>query len=192
MDCGPTCLRMVAKYYGRSYTIDRIKQTSGYNKDGVSLLGISEAGEKMGFRTRGARLTYDRLTKEALLPCILHWNQNHFVVMMPRRKWTRGQLIRIADPAKGIITCTRQEFLKGWSGTTTEEGEPAGNVLLLEPTSEFYEGEGDKKQKLSWSLIFRYLDQSRWQIIQVFIALLITALLQSILPFLTQSIVDTG
>jgi len=81
MDCGPTCLRMVAKYYGRHFNTGGIRNMAGYTKEGVSLLGISQTAENIGFRTRAVQLTYKQLIEEAPLPCILHWNQNHFVVL---------------------------------------------------------------------------------------------------------------
>src|SRR5580658_494077 len=96
MDCGPTCLRMVAKHYGKHYNTDGIRQVAGISKAGVSMLGISEAAERMGFRTRGTRLTYDEITKDAPLPCILHWDQSHFVVLIKAGK----NMAKIADPAK--------------------------------------------------------------------------------------------
>lgn len=200
MDCGPTCLRMVAKYYGKHYNTDGIRETAGYGKEGVSLLGISDAAEKMGFRTRGVQLTYKQLITEAPLPCILHWGQNHFVVAHPK-SFPSGRIlsglfsnnkIEIADPAKGLINYTKEEFLQHWISTLNEAGESVGTALLLEPTPEFYKQEGEKENKLSWGLVMQYLRQSKWQIAQVFIALLITSLLQLIFPFLTQSIVDTG
>jgi len=195
MDCGPTCLRMVAKYYGKHYNTDGIREVAGYGKEGVSLLGISEASEKIGFRSRGVQLTFEQLTQDAPFPCILHWNQYHFVVLVNVKEkslFRPDTSITIADPAKGIITYTGKEFLQYWGSTTTAEGEQLGTALLLEPTQKFYEEKGETENKLSWNLIFQYLQQSRWQIIQIFIALLITSLLQLIFPFLTQSIVDTG
>ncbi len=193
MDCGPTCLRMISKYYGKHYNIDRIREIAGYSKEGTSLLGISDAAEKIGFRTRGVQLTFDQLTKEAPLPCILHWDQYHFVVLNSTSKWNiNANVLTIADPAKGIIKFTKDEFLRQWVSTLNEKGEQIGTALLLEPTAEFYKQAGEKENKLSWGLVFQYLQQSRWQIIQVFIALLITSLLQLIFPFLTQSIVDVG
>jgi ATP-binding cassette subfamily B protein len=194
MDCGPTCLKMVAKFYGKHYNTDSIRQTAGFNKEGVSLLGISEAAEKLGFRTRGTQPTYDQITKGVQLPCILHWDQYHFVVMIGvnKRILHKDESITIADPAKGIIRCTKKEFLQRWAQTTTYAGDRAGVALILEPTSRFYEREGEKEHKLTWKPIFQYLQQGRWQIAQIFIALLIGSLLQLIFPFLTQSIVDKG
>ena len=194
MDCGPTCLRMIAKHFGKHYKTESIRETAGYGKEGVNLLGISEAAEKMGFRTRGVKLTFSQLLKDAPLPCILHWNQYHFVVLVSIKKpfFSRNIHILIADPAKGLITYTQEEFLKQWISTSNEEQENVGIALLLEPTPRFYEEKGERENKLSWALVFQYLQQSRWQITQVFIALLITSLLQLVFPFLTQSIVDTG
>lgn len=204
MDCGPTCLRMVAKYYGRHYNADTLRKKAGFSKTGVSLLGISETAEKLGFRTRGVKITTDQL-KEIELPCILHWNQNHFVVLLPfsGRKRGRGMRFKVADPAKGIITYSRSEFESHWLASfsspllagekgTGDEASQNGLALLIEPTPSFYEEEGEKEHKLSWKLILQYLAQSKWQIGQVFIALLIASGIQLIFPFLTQSIVDTG
>ncbi len=196
MDCGPTCLRMVAKYYGKHYNTDGIRQVAGFSKEGVSMLGLSEAAEKQGFRTRGVKLTYGQLTKDAPLPCILHWGQDHFVVLLPlSTPWRGGRGVRAmrpADPAKGIVTLTKDQFIQHWASATEDNGDNVGIALLLEPTPAFYAQEGEKENKLSWGLVLQYLRQSRWQITQVFIALLVTSLLQLIFPFLTQSIVDTG
>ena len=187
MDCGPTCLRMVAKYYGKHYNADTLRQKSGFSKEGVSLLGISETAEKIGFRTRGVQLSLQQL-KGITLPCILHWNQNHFVVLISVSK----NKVKIADPGKGILTYTINEFKMHWLSSESNENEQTGIALLLEPTPSFYEQEGEKERRLSWKLVLQYLTQSKWQITQVFIALIITSLIQLIFPFLTQSIVDTG
>lgn len=187
MDCGPTCIRMVAKHYGKHYNADTLRQKAGFSKAGVSLLGISETAEKLGFRTRGAKLSLKQLS-EIPLPAILHWNQNHFVVLIAISK----NKIKIADPGKGIITCSKKEFSNHWLSSEAEDNEPTGIALLIEPTPTFYEQEEEKERKLSWKLVLQYLAQSHWQISQVFIALIIASMIQLIFPFLTQSIVDTG
>jgi ATP-binding cassette subfamily B protein len=193
MDCGPTCLRMIAKYYGRHYNGNTIRELAGFNKEGVSLLGISEAAEKIGFRTRAVQLTYKQLTREALLPCILHWDHNHFVVLPPppRLPWQRRKVV-IADPGRGRLSYTNKEFIKGWITSISEEGDSVGTAMLLEPTPRFYEEKGEAQIKLSWTLLYRYLRQSRWQLMHVTIALLIGSLLQLVFPLLTESIVDIG
>jgi ATP-binding cassette subfamily B protein len=199
MDCGPTCLRMVAKFYGKHYRTDGIRNTAGFGKEGVSLLGIAEAAEQIGFRTRGVQLTYHQLLQEAKLPAILHWGQNHFVVAPPppkgellKRLFKREDIVTIADPAKGLVKYTKAEFLQQWASSVNDAGEPVGIALLLEPTPKFYEQDSDTETNLNWGLVLQYLRNSKWQISQVFLALLITSLLQLVAPFLTQSIVDTG
>jgi ATP-binding cassette subfamily B protein len=190
MDCGPTSLRMIAKYYGRHYNAETLRKKAGFSKAGVSLLGISETAEKIGFRSRGVTVTYEQL-KEAALPCILHWNQNHFVVLVSTSNRDR---VKIADPAKGMLTYSKDEFLDHWISSSSSSGnsESTGVALLLEPSPSFYEHEGEQKRTLSWSVVLQYLKQSRWQIVRVLAALLFSSLIQLIFPFLTQSIVDTG
>ncbi|SIN74160.1 bacteriocin-processing peptidase. Cysteine peptidase. MEROPS family C39 [Chitinophaga niabensis] len=187
MDCGPTCLKMVAKAHGKYFSADSLRQMTGFSKSGVSLLGISNTAEKIGFRTRGVKISKEQL-KEVALPAILHWDQNHFVVLTSIKK----KEAEIADPDKGILTLKNSEFLKHWASSKNENGTDTGIALLLEPTPLFYEKESQQEKKLSWSLVSQYLLSARWQITQVFIALLVTSLLSLIFPFLTQSIVDTG
>ncbi len=188
MDCGPTCLRMIAKYYGRHYNADTIRQKMGFNKQGVSLLGISDTAEKLGFRTRGVQIAYDKLF-QVDLPAILHWDQNHFVVLTEVNK----KSARVADPAKGVMMrYKKEEFLQHWLSNNSEDNELVGTILLIEPTGSFLDREGEKENKLTWGIVTQYLRQSKAQIIQVFISLLVGLVLQMILPFLTQSMVDTG
>lgn len=190
MDCGPTCVRMIAQYYGRHFNANELRKLSGFNKEGVSLLGISELAENIGFRTRGVQLTYDQLINDAQLPAILHWDQNHFVVLYQSSR--RNGKLKLADPGSGMINLNKKDFLQHWASTETENNEQAGTALLFEPTSSFYQQEDEKENKLNWSRVLQYLKQSHAQITQVFIALFIASLLQLIFPFLTQSIVDTG
>jgi ATP-binding cassette subfamily B protein len=187
MDCGPTCLRMLTNFYGKYYTAETLRQISGFNKIGVSLLGISEAAETIGFKTRSVRISLEQLYKIDQ-PCILHWNQNHFVVLVNLNK----KKAKIADPARGVINYKIDQFVAHWSVTTNNQGIETGIALLVEPTPLFYENESQKEKKLSWTGIIKYLKHSKWQIFQVFVALMINSLVQLIFPFLTQSVVDTG
>lgn len=186
MDCGPTCLRMIARYYGRHYNADTLRQMTGFGRQGVTLFGISDAAEKIGFRTRGVQLTFERL-QQASMPCILHWDQNHYIVLV-----SVGKRIKIANPGRGIETLTQQEFLQHWISHKNGDGETTGIALLLEPSPVFYEHAGEEQKKFTWKALFPYLRQNRWQITQVMLTLLVGALLQLAFPFLTQSIVDTG
>jgi len=185
MDCGATCLRMVFKYYGRIVSIHTIRRWCQVNKNGVNMLGISEAAEKMGFRSYGVRLNLEQLhTVE--LPCILHWRQNHFVVLYKVRK---GKYY-IADPATGLVTLDEKEFTKNWYSHKELHD---GLSLLLSPTPRFYEQEEEEPEtKLQWSAVLTYFYKYRRLFIQLIFGLLIGTLMQLITPFLTQAVVDIG
>lgn len=187
MDCGPTCLRMVAKYYGKSVNLQELRSLAETTRQGSSILGISDAAEKIGIRTTGVKVTYKELTEEASLPCIAHWNQKHFVVIYKIKK----DLIYIADPAHGLITYKKQDFLKSWLSDANQ-----GILLLLEPTPEFNaEKKSDTAKDTTpkgFAFLFQYLFKYKRLLIQLVIGLLAGSLLQLIFPFLTQSIVDIG
>ena len=192
MDCGPASLVMIAQHYGRHYTLDHLRERCSLARDGVSLLGISKAAEEIGFRTVGGRLTFDKLAEKALLPCIVHWNQEHFVVVYAVRKQRKGYTVFVADPGKGLLTYSREEFCEHWVSTRTN-GEEKGIALLMEPTQLFYEQEGDRRPsenriRFLWKYLLRY----RRFFGQLILGLLIGSLLQLVFPFLTQAIVDTG
>ncbi len=187
MDCGPTCLRMIAKHYGLSLNIQRLRDASGFSREGVSLLGIAEAAESVGFRTIAVKVTIDKLVNDAPFPCIVHWQQNHFVVLVEVQKNT----VLLADPGKGLRKIAKEDFCEHWA-TTQEDGQPVGVALLLEPTPAFYEQEDDKKQGLDFSYLLKYLWSYKKLLIQLAIGLLVGSGLQLVFPFLTQSIVDVG
>lgn len=186
MDCGPTCLRMIAKHYGKNFNLQKLRDIAGINREGVSLLGISEAAEKIGFRTTGVKLTLKQLA-EIDLPVILHWNQNHFVVLYK----VKINQYHVADPAKGLIIYTKTEFLKYWL-STHNNSHSEGIVLTLSPTPDFYSQEDDKTDGLDFSYLLKYLYRYKQLIVQLFAGLAVGSLLQLILPFLTQNIVDIG
>ena len=136
-DCGPSCLAMIVKHYGRDFNIDSIRTVCSLNREGVSLLGISKAAETIGFKTVGGRLSFDTLAFEVPLPCIVHWNQNHFVVVYKIKKHKKGKYtVYVADPGKGLVSYTQEEFCEHWVSTKTN-GEEKGVALLLEPTEQF-------------------------------------------------------
>ena len=110
MDCGATCLRMIAKYYGKTFSISDLRDASQTTRTGTSLLGISKAAEKIGFRTLGVKVSFDKLVEGASLPCIAHWNQEHFVVIYKINK----KNVYIADPGHGLLEYTKEEFLRSW------------------------------------------------------------------------------
>jgi ATP-binding cassette subfamily B protein len=192
MDCGPSCVRMIAKYYGKNYTLQTLRDKSYITREGVSMLGISDAAEAIGFRSMGVKITFEQLLNEAPLPCVAHWNQNHFVVVYKIQKKRNGEIIvHVADPVRGIIKFTKDEFIKAWANTK-EGGEEKGLCLLLEATPDFYQSEGEKTDKSGFKFLFSYLRPYKKIITQLFLGLLLGSVLQLIFPFLTQSIVDKG
>lgn len=130
MDCGPTCLRMVAKFYGKSYSVQYLRSRSYITRAGVSMLGISDAAESIGFRTKGYRLSWEDLSDEVPLPCIVHWKQHHFVVVYKIKKIRNEVVVFVADPAVGLLKYKKDEFLKCWI-STKQESEEIGTALLL-------------------------------------------------------------
>lgn len=190
MDCGPTSLRIVAKYFGRHFNLETLRELTWKTREGVSLLTISDAAEKIGFRTQGMRLTLGKLM-EAPVPLILHWNQNHFVVLYKIKKKRKGVVFCISDPAHGLVEYNQDEFLKCWA-STQQDGSPAGIALLLEPTADFFREEGENVNKAGFRYLFSYLKPYRKLITQLVLGFLTGSLLSLIFPFLTQAIVDVG
>lgn len=191
MDCGPACLKMIVRHYGKQVDLDAVRQKTQIGKEGVSLLGISEAADELGFRTRAIKLNASALTRDALLPAILHWNQNHFVVLYKVRRNTCS----IADPAKGLIKYTVKELKDNWE-SIAGNGEREGVALLLEPSPAFYsmpalENEAVKKE-WGFAHIINYILPFKKMLFQLLLGLIVATGLQFVLPFLTRSVVDTG
>ena len=191
MMCGITCLQMVCKHFGREVSLRTLSKLCVATSEGVSMLGVNEAANKLGLRTMCARTDFDTLSK-ATLPCVLHWNQNHFVVLYKVRK---GRIFYVADPGKGLVKYNLEEFGKHWVSTASQ-GEEKGIAMFLEPTLEFYSHKVDNEEEdgspRSFQFLFGYIKQYRKYFGQIVLGLLVGSLLQLILPFLTQSIVDVG
>lgn len=190
MDCGSTCLRIVSKYYGKTLSAATLREQCHTTREGVSLLAISDAAEQLGFRTISARTTFRRLKEEAPLPCIVHWNQRHFVVVYAMR---RGK-VYVSDPAAGKLAYTEETFCKSWLATTNAQNEPCGIALFLEPTPAFYNEETEDPSAASMGLGFmlRYLKPYKQYLTQLLLGMLLGSMLSLLLPFITQAIVDTG
>ena len=189
-DCGPTCLRIVSKYYGKSISLQQIRNLSETTREGSSLLGLSDAAENLGFRSMGVQIDFNTLKEEVSFPCVAHWNKNHFVVVY---KIDKNNKVYISDPSYGLITYTREEFIKSWIGENANENTEEGIVLILETTPAFFQTEfDDEESKASFTFLSKYLLKYKTLVIQLAIGLLGGSLLSLIFPFLTQSIVDVG
>ncbi|NHN26672.1 peptidase domain-containing ABC transporter [Flavobacterium jejuense] len=192
-DCGPTCLKIIAKYNGKVLNTQMLRELSETTREGSNLLTLSDAAESIGFRSLGIKISLDKL-EEAPLPCILHWNKNHYVVLYKIKK----DRYYISDPAIGLIEYNEKEFLKFWIGNNADETTEEGIALLLEPTPKFYESEFDDdkdedgKTKFGFTLLSKYIYRYKSFVVQLAIGLFAGSLLQLIFPFLTQSVVDVG
>lgn len=202
-DCGPTCLKIIAKYYGRNLSIQTLREFSETTREGSNLLTLSDAAEKIGFRTLGVKISLEKL-EEAPLPCVLHWNKNHYVVLYEivkdKKYYTKDNIqftLKVSDPAHGLISYTQEEFLKFWIGNNTTVKTEEGVALLLEPSPKFYQEDSlleDKENNsgFGFQLLSTYLFRYKKFLFQLALGLLAGSLLQLIFPFLTQSVVDVG
>ena len=188
MDCGPTCLRMVAQHYGKSYAIDYLRKKANITREGVSLEGIAEAAEAIGLHTLAVSVDFKTLVDEVPYPCIAHWRQRHFVVVYKVKK----NIVYVADPAHGLVKYSKEDFVKGWIHKDADIDSSEGYLLLLEPTPEFYENEQAEKKEYGFKFLFWYFKPYKKYIFQLLLGLGVGSLLQLIFPFLTQAVVDYG
>ena len=193
MDCGSTSLRMIAKYYGKEYSAEMLRNHCHITRNGVSMLGISEAAEYLGFRTLGVKITMEQLIHDASLPCILHWNQNHFVVCYKVKKNRSGRYrFYIADPASQKLCYTEEEFMRCWLSTSVQ-GRDCGMALLMVPGVNFGKRKEEcENHRQSLGFFFKYLKPYRRQVVVLLLGMLLGSLLQLVFPFLTQALVDRG
>jgi ATP-binding cassette subfamily B protein len=189
MDCGPACLQMLANHYGRKYSLSYLREKSYVSKNGVSLLGITDAATLIGFRTLSAKLNINQFIEKAPLPCILHWNQNHFVVLYDIEKKNKNIRFRIADPGHGLLTMNKDTFVQNWITEKNEEGV----ALFLQPSDMPVLGNGAFGQiSPRYQLLYKYLSPFKGDFFKLFLTLLTGSILTLILPFLTQILIDKG
>lgn len=185
-DCGPTCLKIIAKFYKKTISLEELRNLSETTRAGSSLLSLSDASEKIGFKSLGVKVSLQKLS-EVPLPCILHWNNNHYVVLYRIKK----ERYYISDPAHGLLEYEKKHILQNWIGNNSSEITQEGLALLLEPTPKFYNSTFENKDaKLDFSFLSKYVLKYKSFIWQLVIGLVGASLLQLIFPFLTQSIVD--
>ncbi|MGF6848938.1 ATP-binding cassette subfamily B protein [Chitinophaga sp. W3I9] len=192
-DCGPTCIKIISKHYGRLTDIQTIRSLAETTREGSSLLGLSAAAERLGFKSLAVKIDFITLLEEAPLPCICHWGQQHFIVVYKIKKSGPDTFVYVSDPAYGLIKYTQQEFIDGWIGKGKQERDEEGIVLLLDPGPAFYEADAaTPRSRKDFSFLFGYFFRYKKLIAQLAIGLFAGSLLSLIFPFLTQSIVDIG
>ncbi len=187
-DCGPSCLRMISKHYGRSYSLNYLREQCYINKTGVSLAGISHAAEQIGFRSLAVKIPFSKLM-EAPLPCVVHWRERHFVVVYKISK----KYVWVADPGYGLVKYKKHEFLKGWLNEKVKSLETPGIVLLLETTPDFFEQDGNSDfSKNGFKYLFSYITPYKKFLGQLWLGLILGSAFSLIFPFLSQAVVDKG
>jgi len=187
MDCGPACLKMVAGFYRKSFSLESLRKKCYVTREGVSFLGLSEAADSIGFRTIGVKIPFDMMTANVPLPCIVHWRQKHFIVVYK----IKNETVYAADPALGLVKFSKEEFIRNWASTVVD-GKNAGLVLILEPTPAFYNAEEETDRSGGFMFLLKYFRLYKKYIFQLVIGLMLGSFIQLIIPFLTQSVIDIG
>lgn len=186
MDCGPACLKIIAKYYGRFYNLHFLRDLCGTTREGISVLNITNGAEKIGLKTRVVRCSFKQLLDVVPLPCIVHWKDNHFVVVYD----TNDREVAVSDPAKGLVNYTHKEFKKGW----LQAEEKKGVVIGIEPEADFQDlhiGEKSSKRK-NFAGVLNYFRPYKKSIINLLLVMLLITVMQALIPFITRAIIDTG
>ena len=196
MDCGPTCLRIIAAHYGRDIPAQKLRELSYTSHDGSSLLGLSDAAEAVGFHSAGVKISWEQLCDEAPLPCIVHWNQKHFVVVYKISASKGKREVYVSDPASGLLKYSEDAFLKSWGATKGEKDiKDTGIALILETTPAFFEQQDSSSEatkRFTLRYIIKYLRPHRHSLAQLVLGMIVASLLSLILPFISQSVVDQG
>jgi ATP-binding cassette, subfamily B, bacterial len=188
MDCGSTCLRMITRFHGRILTAETLREKCTTTREGSSFAGIAEGAEALGINSLAVQVDFNALRNEVPLPCVAHWRQRHFVVV----RAVRGDKVDVADPAFGLITYPREQFISGWQHGRLRDDDK-GLLLLLEPTPEFYANGSDEAGARSGiGFLLPYFRPYRPLFMQLTLGLLVGSSLQLLIPFLTQAMVDHG
>lgn len=185
-DCGPACLKIIAKYYGKYYSLQYLRDKCGITREGVSFLDISYAAKQIGLRTISVRATLNDLIHAVVLPCIIHWDNNHFIVIYK----VTPQKIYVSDPAKGLLSYTHEKFVKNWY----KKDEEIGVLLALEPMANFMQIEAHEKKERykTFSSLLDYFMPYKQAFYVLFFIMFIATLLQALLPFISKAVIDTG
>jgi len=186
MDCGPACLKIIAKYFGKYYSLQHLRDLCGITREGVSFLDLSYGAEKIGLHTLAIKTDIKNLHTKVPLPCIIHWKNSHFIVVYK----TSSSKIFVSDPAKGLISYSLSEFEKGWY----KSGEENGAILAIEPMADFMQRDLEEKneRKKTFENVFGYFKPYRKSFSTIFVVMIIATALQGLLPFISKAVIDVG
>lgn len=189
MDCGPACLAMISKYYGKNHSLQYLRDVSFLTREGVSLTGLTEACNNIGLESMAVKISIEQLIEEKPFPCILFWNNAHFVVLykINKNKFSKKVTYKIADPANGLVTVSEESFKESWLNENNE-----GVTFLIDPTEDFYKKIPEESDTYNINYLLRYLKPYRKEIFQLIFTLAVGSILTLTLPFLTQILVDNG
>jgi ATP-binding cassette subfamily B protein len=181
-DCGPSCLKMITKFYGKNFSIEHLRYVSKLSPDGITGKNLIDALDELGFKTMPALIDFKTLSIEAPLPCVVSWRDRHFLIVYKIRK----NKVYVADPSFGLLTYTKNEFIDAWANK-----EKKGLTFLLEPSARFYEQEENTTES-GLKIIIPFLRNYKKYILQIVIGLFVGVIIQLMLPFVTQALVDKG
>ncbi|MDB5146268.1 MAG: transporter ATP-binding protein [Mucilaginibacter sp.] len=186
MDCGPSCLKIIAKHYGKYYSLQHLRDKCGVSREGVSFLDLSYAGESIGLRSMATSSTIEDLTHIVPLPAIIHWDNSHFVVVYK----VSAKKVYLSDPAKGLVSYPVRDLERYWY----DESRERGSVLIIEPQADFKQREaGDRiERKKTIENIISYFTPYKRSFLNVFVVMLVATLLQAFLPFISKAVIDIG
>jgi ATP-binding cassette subfamily B protein len=192
MDCGPACLKMIAKFYGKYYSLQHLRDRCGLTKEGASLLDLSHAAESIGLRTLSIKCSIDDLISKIPLPTIIHWNNSHFIVVykIKKHKDILSSVIYVSDPAKGLLKYKASDFISKWYKKKEEEG----LLIALEPQADFYQRETEEKveRKKNLENFLSYFRPYKKSFVNLFVVMLLVTILQGFLPFISKAVIDVG
>ena len=185
-DCGPACLKIIAKYYGKYYSLQHLRDLCGITREGVSFLDLSYGAEKIGLHTLAIKTNLEELHSKVPLPCIIHWKNSHFVVVY---KTTKSK-VYVSDPAKGLLKYSTGEFVKGWY----KREEEMGAILAIEPMADFMQRDVEEKseRKKTFENILGYFKPYRRSVSTILAVMILATALQGFLPFISKAVIDVG
>jgi len=186
MDCGPACLKIIAKYFGKYYSLQYLRDLCGITREGVSFLDLSYGAEKIGLHTLAVKADIQTLHEKVPLPCIVHWKNSHFIVVYKTGK----QKVFVSDPAKGLLSYSREEFKKGWY----KKEEATGAILAVEPMADFLHRDLEERteRKKTFEHVLGYFMPYRRNFTTIVVIMLIATALQGLLPFISKAVIDVG